>query len=54
MERTKAKFDTENGIAAIITENNDCKEVTYINKDGKKLIQAIIMGSTVAYKLGQK
>ncbi|MEL6460196.1 MAG: hypothetical protein AAFQ91_18405 [Cyanobacteria bacterium J06621_15] len=54
MERTKAKFDTENGIAATIREKNDCKEVTYINKDGKKLIQAIIMGSTVTYKLSLK
>ena len=52
--KTKVRLDTKNDIAAIITENNDCKEVTYINKDGKKLIQTIIMGSTVAYKLGQK
>lgn len=29
--KSKARFDTENGIAAIITEKNDYKEVT-INK----------------------
>jgi hypothetical protein len=47
--KTKTRFDTENGIAAIITEKNGYKEVTYINKNGKKLIQTIIMGSTVTY-----
>ncbi|MBV6626480.1 MAG: hypothetical protein KI793_26675 [Rivularia sp. (in: Bacteria)] len=51
MKTTKARFDTENGIAAIITKKNGYKEVTYIDKNGKKLIQAILMGSTVAYKL---
>ena len=52
MKTTKARFNTENSIAAIITKKNGYKEVTYIDKDGKKLIQAIIYGSTVTYKLG--
>lgn len=52
MNLIKAKFDSENGIAAIIEERNGYKEITYINKNSKKLIQAIILGSTVAYKLG--
>ncbi len=50
--KTKAKFDSENGIAAIIEQKNGYKEVIYIDKNGFKLIQAIILGSTVAYKLG--
>ncbi|MEL6165155.1 MAG: hypothetical protein AAFR37_15850 [Cyanobacteria bacterium J06628_3] len=52
MMKTKARFDSENGIAAIITEKDSYKEVTYIDKNGKKLIEAIIIGSTVTYKLG--
>ncbi len=52
MKITKIRFDTENGIAAIITEKNDYKEVTYLNKYGKKLIIAVILGSTVAYNNG--
>lgn len=47
--KSKARFDSENNISAIITEKNGYKEVTYIDKNGKKLIQAIIMGSTVTY-----
>ena len=49
--KTKARFDTENGIATIIKEKNGYSYVTYIDKNGKELIQAIILGSTVAYKL---
>ncbi|MGB6300319.1 MAG: hypothetical protein WBF90_29680 [Rivularia sp. (in: cyanobacteria)] len=52
MKTAKARFDIENGIAAIITEKNDYKEVTHLNKYGFKLIQAVILGSTVAYNNG--
>ena len=52
MKKSKAILDSKNGIAAIVEEKNGYSYVIYIDKNGKKLIEAIIIGSTVTYKLG--
>ncbi|MGB6297641.1 MAG: hypothetical protein WBF90_15855 [Rivularia sp. (in: cyanobacteria)] len=55
MEKIKIRLDYENGIAAFIEEKEDgYKRVVYINKNGKELLNATILGSTVAYKLKLK
>lgn len=52
MGKIKIRFDSKSEVAASIKEKKDgYKRVAYIDKNGKELLNATILGSTVAYKL---
>lgn len=47
MVKMKICFDSKSGVAAFIEDGEE--RVVYINKNGKELLNATILGSTVAY-----